>query len=689
MPVVVRGEKTGSFRAGCSPGREEFQGIITPVLGAFFSSRRFGVIVSALPGLVMVVAAAAQPVTAQVRVSTSSASTASDVLTPIHDIQGPGTTSPIVGSTVTTRGIVTAVKYNGFFIQAREADYDNDPDTSEGVFVFTSSAPPAAAAVGNEVQVRATVSEYVPASDPISPPITELTSPTISLRSTGNQVPDAVELTAADTSPTGTLEQLERFEGMRVAVPSLTVVAPTDGSVNETSATATSNGVFYGVITGVARPFREPGIEAPGAIPAPPCCIPRFDANPEKLRVDSDGLTGAPKMEVTSGAVITNLVGPLDYAYRTYTILPEPGSAPGVSDLAIATPVDPALADEITIGSLNLERFFDDVNDPDIGDPVLTPQAFANRLAKASLAIRDVMGSPDILGVEEVENLSTLSRLAAKINADALAATGEDPIYVPYLEEGNDVGGIDVGFLVKSTRVTVVSVTQFGKDTIFPYDGSLLNDRPPLVLVAVGHPTTGPAVPVTVIVNHLRSLDGVDDPTDGDRVRHKRLAQAEYLADLVQSRHDTDPAERVVLVGDFNAYQFNDGYVDVMGSVRGEPTQSDQVLLTGSDLLDPDLVDALDGMVPEQRYSYLYGGSAQVLDHALMSANLVSQERRFEYARFDADFPESYRNDPTRPERISDHDGEVLYITAAQPGWTPRTPRRQLRSTPRVPPTSP
>ena len=44
---------------------------------------------------------------------------------------------------------MTGVKTNGFFIQTPDADVDADPNTSEGVFVFTSSAPPAAAAVGN------------------------------------------------------------------------------------------------------------------------------------------------------------------------------------------------------------------------------------------------------------------------------------------------------------------------------------------------------------------------------------------------------------------------------------------------------------------------------------------------------------------------------------------------------------
>ena len=70
---------------------------------------------------------------------------------------------------MTTRGIVTARKYNGYFIQSRESLYDEDPDTSEGLQVFTSSAPPAQIVVGADVVVTGTVSEFVPAADTYSP----------------------------------------------------------------------------------------------------------------------------------------------------------------------------------------------------------------------------------------------------------------------------------------------------------------------------------------------------------------------------------------------------------------------------------------------------------------------------------------------------------------------------------------
>jgi hypothetical protein len=74
---------------------------------------------------------------------------------------------------------------------------------------------------------------------------------------------------------------------MRVQVNSLTTVSPTDGNVSEANATSTSTGTFYGVISGVARPFREPGVQVPDPLPAgAPAGVPRFDANPSALHRD-------------------------------------------------------------------------------------------------------------------------------------------------------------------------------------------------------------------------------------------------------------------------------------------------------------------------------------------------------------------------------------------------------------------
>ena len=618
---------------------------------------------------------------------TATCTVAVSVFTPIHAIQGSGTTSPLNNAVITTRGIVTGVKSNGFFIQAPESEYDADPNTSEGVFVFTSSAPPPSAAVGNLVLVTGTVSEFIPPSDPFSPPATEIShTPVVSLITTGNPLPAPIVLTPADTDPAGAIEQLERFEGMRVKVNSLTIIAPTSGNVNEANATATSNGVFYGVITGIPRPFREPGIQAPNPVPPgsgvtiPP--TPRFDNNPERLRVDSNALTGSPSVEVTAGATVSNLVGPLDFAFRTYTILPDPLITPSVSGNVSATAVPVANANEFAVASFNMERFFDTVNDPSTSDVTLTATAFNNRLNKASLAIRNVLRFPDVLGVEEMENLTTLQAVAAKVNNDAVAAGQPNPNYVAYLFEGNDIGGIDVGFLVKTAlvvgstpRVTVNDIVQEGLTTTYinPNTGSaeILNDRPSVRLMAVINNADGRSFPITIIVNHLRSLSGVDDATpngsgtEGGRVRAKRRAQAEFLANLIQARQAADPTERIISIGDYNAFQFNDGYVDSIGTIKGTPTPVGQVVLASPDLVNPDLIDLVDQAPADQRYSFSFDGDAQVLDHELITTNLFPFFTRIAYARNNADFPETFRNDPNRPERISDHDMPVAYFTFA------------------------
>jgi hypothetical protein len=594
-----------------------------------------------------------------------------DDFTAIHDIQGNGDTSPLVGQSIITRGIVTGVKSNGYFIEAPDAEWDADPNTSEGVFVFTSSAPPAAAAVGNLVSVSATIQEFIPSADPFSPSATELISPTTTLLSTGNPLPTAITLTTADTNPAGTLTEMEKYEGMRVHVNTLNVVGPTQGTVNEANATSTSNGVFYGVLPGINRPFREPGIQANDPIPNPPCCIPRFDFNPERLRVDSDAIGGT-AIDVTAGATVTNITGPMDYGFRTYTIDPEPATVPGVSGNVTFTAVPSPLATEFTVGCQNLERFFDDVPDGN-GAVTLTTTAYNNRKNKASLLIRNVLHAPDILGVEEAETLTGLQSLAAKVNADAVTAGQPNPNYTAYLQNGNDIGGINVGFLVNSTRVTVNSVNQAPGSLTATYtdptsgNQALIWDRPPLVLDAtvIGPP----AVNIVVIVNHLRSLNGVDDPTpngsstEGDRVRQKRRAGAEWLANYVQSRMTANPNERLVLVGDFNAFEFNDGYVDVMGTIKGNPTPSTNVLLASADLVNPNLINLSTTGPAAQQYSYNFDGDAQSIDHALINTQAAANFSRFAHGRVDADFPEVYRNDSTRPERLSDHDGEVIYFS--------------------------
>ncbi|WP_316316839.1 hypothetical protein, partial [Clavibacter michiganensis] len=123
-----------------------------------------------------------------------------------------------------------------------------------------------------------------------------------------------------------------------------------------------------------------------------------------------------------------------------------------------------------------------------------------------------------------------------------------NPKYEAYLVEGNDIGGIDSGFLVKTSRVEVLETKQFGKDDKFENPNTkkenFLNDRPPFLLrAAVKDEKTGKSVELTVIVNHLKSLRGYNDAKDAPFVRMKKKLQAEFLAKFVAERLKTNPNE--------------------------------------------------------------------------------------------------------------------------------------------------
>lgn len=548
----------------------------------------------------------------------------------IHAIQGSGNTSPLNGQTVQTSGIVTAVASNGFYVQAPDTEQDSDPATSEGIFVYSGSAP--TVAVGDAVQVTGTVSEYKPSGSVLS--TTELVSPAVTVTSTGNPLPSWVEI---NPDPNGPIDQLERYEGMRVHVSNPRAIGPTGG-------TTTSDGIFYVVASPTARPLREPGVEPGIALPAGmPANYPKFDGNPERLRVDTSSCP-APTIAGV-GQSFTELLGPLTYS-TDFTIVACPGAPIGT----IAAQAVPIRGErEFTVASFNMLNFIND----------------ANRMAKASMAIRNIMRMPDIIGVEEMYNLATLQALADKVNTDAGSA---NPGYVAQLLSKSS--GQQVGFLYRGDRVKDVTVVEVGADATFtdPRYGTQAktNDRAPLVMTAKLVPPVGQPLPVTVIVNHLRSLIDVDTVSGtGDFARAKRQAGAEYLASLIAGHQAA--GENVISVGDYNAFEFNDGYVDVLGTITGHPTGADQVLLASQDLVDPDLIDLAMTLAADRRYSYVEYGNAQTLDHIVVTGSLLTRQYHLEIAHNNADFPKTLSSDATRPERVSDHDMPVAYFTFPPP----------------------
>jgi predicted extracellular nuclease len=604
-------------------------------------------------------------------------------LIPIAEIQGSGLASPLNGAVVSTEGIVTAQKFNnGFFLQTADGQTDANPATSEGIFVFTSTAPPATAAVGNRIRVTGTVTEFTPATNLNQLSITEIVSVTsIQVIATGVALPAPVELTSADFGPTALPGTAERLEGMRVSAATSRAVASSDGNITESSATSSTTGVFHVVVSGVARPFRETGIGILDVFPIPGGKNPpRFDTNQERLMVRSRGQVGATAIALDADAQVNNLVGVLDYFSGTWALLPDASAPPTVVGGKTPTPVTDAGYEDVTVGAFNLLRFFDEVNDSN-GAPTLTAAALDKRLTKTSLAICSFLKTPDILGVVEVENLRVLGLLADRINSTCASA----PAYVPYLVQGNDVGGINVGFLVSArsvgstARVEVVEVTQFGKTTLLTnpdLSTSLLNDRPPLMLRAIVKQDNGASFPITAFINHLRSLNGIDDSTPGssgwatesERVRAKRAQQAVYLANLVETRQQADPGERIVLLGDFNAFEFSDGYADVMGIIRGDEAAEPNVLTYAASPITAPLIDGSELIVdPAERYSYVFAGNAQTLDHVVVNEELVLDAAllQVDHARINADFGEHNYGVAGNAIRVSDHDPVRLAISVA------------------------
>ncbi|MFN0138616.1 MAG: endonuclease/exonuclease/phosphatase family protein [Pyrinomonadaceae bacterium] len=601
---------------------------------------------------------------------------------PISAIQGPSDLSPRERDQVRVTGVVTARVRNGFFVQTPDDKVDSDPMTSEGVFVFTTTEPGGDAAIGNMVSVSGIVDEFRPRAEPKSLPITQVKMQKdrdrIEVISKNNELPKPIILSAADFAA-NKIYQLEKYENMRVTAPELTVVAPTDARVDNKNNTTVSNGVFYGILKGQEKPFREPGYnmydflflsekeKAQLKKQVPKLAL--FDANPQRLRIESAAQLGAQAINVPAHLELKNVTGVMYYGYQCYSILVDVSVRPSVSGgYPKQINMPPVGERQFSVATMNLENLFDDIDDPEIKEDIVTTESFNARLKKISIAVRTVMQSPDVIGVTEAENLSALKRLADKINTDTEQSGKPNPKYEAYVEKGNDGRGINVGFLVKSSRVKTIEVKQFGKDDKFkdPNSGEadILNDRTPLMLRAsIEDAKIGQPFEFTVVVNHLKSFLGSEDPKRQDGVRLKKKLQAELLAKFVQERQKADPKAKVILVGDFNAYQFNDGVVDVIGTIKGKSAAKDEVLNPSDDLVEPDMINLVDLIAAGERYSYRYDGNGQVLDHVLVTQSLMNYIRGFGYARVNADFPESFRSDDTRAERFSDHDPAVAYFS--------------------------
>lgn len=310
-------------------------------------------------------------------------------VTSIQAIQESGDTSPLVGQTVTTQGVVTAISAGstkGFYLQNPTSD--GDAATSDAVFVFTGSAP-AGIAVGDLVEVSGTVQEFRPnGAAPGALSTTELSSVTArTVLSSGNALPDPVLIGAGALSvPNVDIPAanafFERLEGMLVTVQDPLVVGPTNSfgeifTVADNGADATGlNGRGDLLISGGAPSFGN--TDTVGG-----------DLNPERIQIDP-GL-GITLPSVSTGARLGPVTGVIGYDFGDYQVLA--ATAPSVVQPSPLTKDAASLtgdADHLLVGSYNAEN--------------LDPGDGAARFATIAGEITDKLNAPDIVALQEIQD---------------------------------------------------------------------------------------------------------------------------------------------------------------------------------------------------------------------------------------------------------------------------------------------
>ena len=593
----------------------------------------------------------------------------------IHGIQGFGDTSPLAGQRVNAFGnIVTAVGTGGFFLQAKDASIDTDPMTSEGIYVFTAIAP--GVAVGDEINLTADVVEFFGT--------TELTNVSdLVVVSSGNPLPSPVAFDSTTPSPDVNAlscqwTNFECFEGMRVQIDNGIVARanPYFSSDNYAQIFVSASGTRSLRTPGTLYPL-VPGVDNPDA--------GQFGGNPHIFELDADALGAVPPNTAITGGTRFSATGVVAYNFGDYEVWPTSFTVIDANVLPDA--VDPGFPEELRIGSFNVLRLCDTVANTtfacgDNGEPDAAELAL--KVARLSDYVGNVLLLPDVLGVVEVENIAVLEQLAERIDTDF------DVAYSAYLEEGNDPGGIDVGYLVQSARVSNVVITQLDANETWldPDDGELdtLHDRPALKLEG----SFGGQSFATILV-HPKSRSCVDAPTgsnctqaDVDRNRLKRFNQAQSIANRVQQEQLAQPSRPLLVIGDFNDYQFSDGFVNITGLIQGTYDNNKNVIdLAGGNIVTPPLWNAVTTLPENQQYSYLFTeqfgeilGYAeassfdrgrdvpimQVLDQALLNGAAHDWFVDFEYGRANLDAADQDIRNSTTAIGVSDHDGFVVRL---------------------------
>jgi predicted extracellular nuclease len=582
----------------------------------------------------------------------------------IHDIQGAAHISPLKGQPVSgVPGIVTAVKSNGFYLQ--DPNPDADDATSEGIFVFTNSAP--AVSVGDGVAVNGTVSEFRVGGSGGAGNLTqtEITGPTVALVSHANPLPAPVVIgTGGRVAPSPVIEDdatgdvetsgvfdpasdaidfYESLEGMRVQINDAVAVGPTN-QYGETPVLP-DNGA------GVANRTARGGVYI----------ADYANGNPRRIILDS-AIVKTPTMNVADtlpGAT----VGVLDYNFGNFMVdvTSVPAVAPG--GLAKETTSTPG-PDQLAVATFNVENL----------DPGDGPAKF-NGLAAV---VVNNLRAPDIVALEEVQDNNgpaddgtVDASTTATTLINAIAAAG-GPTYqyrdiapVNDQDGGEPGGNIRVAFLFRTDRgvafvdrpggtaTNAVSVAtdadgvhlSFSPGRIQPTDPAFTDSRKPLAGEFTFHGQR-----LFVIANHFNSKGG-DTPLFGHvqpPVRPseaQRARQATIVHDFVQSLLSADPQAKAVVLGDLNDFQFS----NTLAILAGTP---------------PILTDLITTLPANEQYTYDFEGNSQVLDHILVTSALNQPALQYDVVHVNAEFA----------DQVSDHDPQVVRLSLPFPAPTEETP---------------
>lgn len=557
----------------------------------------------------------------------------------IHDVQGRGQRSPLAGEEVRgVRGVVTAVDGDDLGFWMEDPEGDDDDATSEGLFVATGDL----VAVGTTVEVDGRVEEYADPERAADLTVTRLRATGVRAVEAGAALPPPVRLGRGGRQPPAAviadgIDFYERLEGMRVEVVDAVVVGP-----------ATRHRDFVVVADGGdgAGPRTRRG----GLLLTPQ------DENPERLLIGSRLLAGSPEVDVGDrfdGAI----AGVVDYGFGNFKILAT-GTLPPVER---AAPADETTALTPTTRQLTLATF--NVYN-------LSARDNPDKIAGLAAALVRDLGAPDVVGLQEIQDDDgdeENGRVGATATYAALAAAVEaagGPRYVSRqvdpvdgADGGQPGGNIRVALLVNPARVDFVDRGRAGPldatevvagpdgprlslspGRIAPQDPAFADSRKPLAGEIVFRGRR-----LFVIVTHLTSKGG-DDPLMGGRqpprrpTETRRLRQAELLHDFMESLLAADPGAGVVVLGDMNEMPFR----PPMAALAGERW-----------------VNLMERLPPDERYTYVFEGNSQVLDHVLVSPALAAR------AAPEIDVVHVHA-DRAHGRRASDHDPVVVRLTFAE-----------------------